>query len=247
MTKTVLIVGAASAIAEAAARIYAREGAGFFLVARSASKLAAVAADLTARGASRVEQYVMDANDFTSLPKMADLAWQAFGNIDVALVAQGTLPDQARCEIDLDYAMREFHTNANSLIACLQQLAQRFEPQRAGVIAVIGSVAGDRGRRSNYLYGSAKAAVDAFASGLRARMLSCGVHVLTIKPGFVDTPMTRGLPLPGPLVASAESVAKDIVRAIGSRRDVLYTPWFWRFIMLIIVSLPTVIFKRTRI
>lgn len=246
MTQNILIYGATSGIAEAVARIYASQGACLFLVARNAEKLGVVASDLSARGASDVKTFVMDANDTTKLSQMLDAAWCAL-RVDVALVAHGTLPDQARCEAELDYAVSEFRTNAESVIACLTALANRFEQQGHGVIAVIGSVAGDRGRASNYLYGAAKAAVHAFASGLRGRLFKAGVHVLTIKPGFVDTPMTKGLPLPQALVVSADKVATDIVGAIEKKRDMIYTPWFWRFIMLIIIHIPNVMFKRMKL
>lgn len=244
MTQNILIFGATSAIAEAVARLYAAQGARLFLVARNAEKLNVVASDLSVRGASDVKTFVMDANDMARLPEMLDAAWSGLSRIDAALIAHGTLPEQALCETDIDYAVREFRTNAESVIACLTGLAARFVGQGSGVIAVIGSVAGDRGRASNYLYGAAKAAVDTFASGLRGRLYKHGVHVLTIKPGFVDTPMTKGLPLPQALVVPAEKVAADIVRAIEKKRDVLYTPWFWRFIMLIITHIPEVVFKR---
>jgi decaprenylphospho-beta-D-erythro-pentofuranosid-2-ulose 2-reductase len=247
MTQNILIFGATSAIAEAVARLYAAQGAQLFLVARNAEKLNVVASDLLARGASDVKTFVMDANDMARLPEMLDAAWSGPSRIDAALIAHGTLPDQALCETDIDYAVREFRTNAESVIACLTGLANRFEEQGSGVIAVIGSVAGDRGRASNYLYGAAKAAVDTFASGLRGRLYKHGVHVLTIKPGFVDTPMTKGLPLPQALVVPAEKVAADIVRAIEKKWDVLYTPWFWRFIMLIILHIPNVVFKRMKL
>lgn len=246
MTQNILIFGATSGIAEAVARIYASQGACLFLVARNAEKLDAVASDLSARGASDVKTFVMDANDTTKLSQMLDTAWSDL-RLDVALVAHGTLPDQARCEAELDYAVSEFRTNAESVITCLTALANRFEHQGHGVIAVIGSVAGDRGRASNYLYGAAKAAVHAFASGLRGRLFKAGVHVLTIKPGFVDTPMTKGLPLPQALVVSADKVAIDIVAAIEKKRDMIYTPWFWRFIMLIIIHIPNVLFKRMKL
>lgn len=246
MTQNILIFGATSGIAEAVARIYASQGACLFLVARNAEKLGAVASDLSARGASDVKTFVMDANDTTKLSQMLDTAWGDL-RIDVALVAHGTLPDQARCEAEMDYAVSEFRTNAESVIACLVALGNRFERQGHGVIAVIGSVAGDRGRASNYLYGAAKAAVHAFASGLRGRLFKAGVHVLTIKPGFVDTAMTRGLPLPQALVVSADKVAADIVGAIEKKRGMIYTPWFWRFIMLIIIHIPNVMFKRMKL
>lgn len=246
MTQNILIFGATSGIAEAVARRYAARGDSLFLVARNADKLKVVAADLVARGAVGVQTFAMDANDTARLPAMLDAAWRAYPQVDVALVAHGTLPEQARCEADTDYAVREFRTNGESVIACLTGLAQRFEAQGRGSIAVIGSVAGDRGRASNYLYGAAKAAVDTFASGLRVRMGRCGVHVLAIKPGFVDTPMTRGIPLPQVLVVSADKVAGDIVDAIGKNRAVLYTPWFWRYIMLIIIHLPGFVFRRMK-
>lgn len=246
MNQTILIIGATSGIAEAVARRYAQQGARLFLVARSSEKLQAMTADLCARGAREVQSFVMDANDSGLIPPMLELAWKAFGSIGVALVAHGTLPDQSRTETDIPYAVGEFRTNAESVIACLAGLAGRFEPQGTGVIAVMGSVAGDRGRASNYLYGAAKAAVDTYASGLRARLFSSGVHVLTVKPGFVATSMTADLNLPARLTATPERVALDIQRAITQRRDVLYTPWFWQWIMLIIRWLPAVIFKRMR-
>lgn len=244
MTQNILIFGATSAIAQAVARLYAEQGARLFLVARNAEKLNVVASDLSARGANDVKTFVMDANDIARLPSMLDAAWSGFSRIDTALIAHGTLPDQTLCETDIEYAIREFRTNAESVIACLTALANRFKEQGSGVIAVIGSVAGDRGRASNYLYGAAKAAVNTFASGLRGRLFKHGVHVLTIKPGFVDTPMTKGLPLPQALVVPAEKVAADIVRAIEKKRDVLYTPWFWNWIMLIIRCIPDIAFKR---
>lgn len=247
MNQNIIIIGATSGIAEAVARRYAEQGAQFFLVARNSRKLQVLSADLAARGAKEVQIFVMDANDSALIPQMVGAAWKAFSAIDVALVAHGTLPDQQRAETDIPYAIAEFRTNAESVIACLAGLAQRFEPQGKGVIAVIGSVAGDRGRAGNYLYGAAKAAIDIYASGLRARLFKRGVHVLTIKPGFVATPMTAQLELPERLMASPESIARDIQRAITKRINVLYTPWFWRWIMLVIRWTPEKVFKRTSI
>jgi len=247
MNQNILIIGATSGIAEAVARRYAEQGARLFLVARNSNKLRGVCTDLVARGAKDAQSFVMNANDSDRIPQMLDSAWTAFGTIDVALVAHGTLPDQNRTETDIPYAIAEFRTNAESVIACLAGLAGRFEPQGRGVIAVIGSVAGDRGRASNYLYGAAKAAIDTYASGLRARLFKRGVHVLTIKPGFVATSMTADLNLPERLTATPESVARDIQRAISKRNDVLYTPRFWNWIMLIIRWIPSVIFKRMKL
>jgi decaprenylphospho-beta-D-erythro-pentofuranosid-2-ulose 2-reductase len=247
MNQNILIIGATSGIAEAVARRYAEQGACLFLVARNISKLHAISADLAARGAQEVHTFVMDANKSDLIPQMVDAAWKAFGTIDVALVAQGTLPDQQRTEKDIPYAIAEFRTNAESVIACLAAIAQRFEPQGRGVLAVIGSVAGDRGRASNYLYGAAKAAIETYASGLRARLFKSGVHVLIIKPGFVATAMTAELNLPARLTATPANVACDIQRAIIKQKDILYTPWFWHWIMLIIRWIPAVIFKRMKL
>jgi short-subunit dehydrogenase len=245
--KKILIVGAASAIAEAAARRFALAGDHLFLVARKPEQLEAVAADLRTRGAAAVHTYVMDANDFDAHPAMLDAAERALGGLDTALLAHGTLSDQPACERDVALAMSEIRTNALSSISLMTHLANRFEQQRHGTIAVISSVAGDRGRQSNYVYGSAKAMLTAFASGLRQRLFKSGVAVLTIKPGFVATAMTAHLSLPAKLTASADAVAADIVRAIDQRKDVIYTLWFWRVIMGIICALPEALFKKTKI
>lgn len=245
--KKILIVGATSAIATSCARLWATEGAGFFLVARNAAKLADTAADLAARGASTVYTQVMDANDFPAHAPMLDACLAELGAIDIALIAHGTLPDQKRCEGDVGYAVQEFSNNGLSVIALLTELANRMAIQRHGTIAVISSVAGDRGRSSNYLYGSAKAAVTSFCEGLRGRLFRNGVHVLTVKPGFVDTPMTQGLALPKLLVASPDRVAKDIRQAIESKRNSIYSPSYWLAIMLVIRAIPNFLFKKMTI
>lgn len=240
----ILIIGGTSAIACACARHWAAQGANLFLTGRHIDRLEATAADLRVRGASGVNMYVLDVNDYAQHAAMLSACSNSLGRIDTVLVAHGTLADQAHCERDAEAAVREFSTNATATIALLTLLAATLEQQRAGTIAVISSVAGDRGRASNYLYGAAKAAVTTFCEGLRARLYKCNVQVLTIKPGMVDTPMTAGLPLPAMLVATPERVATDIVRAIERRKDSLYTPWFWAAIMLVIRSLPRYIFKR---
>ncbi|MBC8722837.1 SDR family oxidoreductase [Paraburkholderia sp. 31.1] len=242
--KNIVIVGATSAIAIACARQWAKQGARFFLVARNMERLQQVADDLKARGAQHVLCQQLDIDQIGEHAAMMQRCSAEFGALDIVLVAPGTLPDQQACQNDADVAVREFNTNAVSIIALLTRFATVIEQQRRGTIAVISSVAGDRGRQSNYLYGSAKAALSAFCEGLRARLFKAGAHVLTIKPGFVATPMTAGLPLPGPLVATADKVAGDIVRAVEKGRDVIYTPWFWWGIMLIIRSVPGRVFKR---
>lgn len=241
--KNILIIGATSAIATACARLWVAQGATFFLVGRTAEKLSQVAADLSARGAT-VHTHVLDLTQFDQHAAMLDACYAALGQVDIALVAHGTLPDQKACEQDAQLAVKELNNNGLSVIALLTDLANRTEAKKSGCIAVISSVAGDRGRPSNYLYGAAKGAVTDFCSGLRGRLFKTGVHVLTIKPGFVDTPMTQGLALPKLLLATPDKVARDIVKAVEKRRDTLYTPWFWRYIMLIIIHIPGAVFKR---
>lgn len=245
--KRVLIIGATSAIASACARAWAEQGCEFFLVARSVEKLEQVKADLTARGAKAVAVYCMDATDFASHGPMLESCIASMRQIDVALIAHGTLPDQRKCEQDVVVALDELTNNGVSVIGLLTVLANQFEVQRCGTLEVISSVAGDRGRPSNYLYGTAKAAVSTFCEGLRSRMFKVGVHVITIKPGFVDTPMTQGLALPKLLVANPVQVAKLILKGIDKRKNTLYVPGFWRFIMLIIKAVPDFVFKRTNI
>lgn len=245
--KRVLIIGATSAIATACARLWAEQGAEFFLVARNNEKLEQTAADLNARGAKAVALHSMDATDFAAHPAMLESCLATLQQIDIALIAHGTLPDQKACEQDVGVALQEFANNGTSVIALLTLLANQFEIQRCGTLAVISSVAGDRGRPSNYLYGTAKAAVSTFCEGLRSRLFKVGVHLITIKPGFVDTPMTQGLPLPAALLAKPEQVAQRIVVGIERKVDVLYAPGFWQFIMLLITHIPSVVFKRLSI
>jgi short-subunit dehydrogenase len=244
--KRILVIGATSAIAQACIRLWAAEGAGFFLVARDAEKLAALADDLLARG-SAVDTFQMDANDTTAHAAMIEQAFQAGQGLDIALIAHGTLPGQHACERDAALTLREFSTNGLSVIALLTELANRFEQQRGGALAVITSVAGERGRPSNYVYGSAKAAVSVFCEGLRARLFKAGVSLTDIRPGFVATPMTRGLPLPARLTATPEAVARRIVAGIARKADVLHAPFFWFPIMLAVRCIPGALFKRMKL
>jgi decaprenylphospho-beta-D-erythro-pentofuranosid-2-ulose 2-reductase len=241
--RRMIIFGATSAIAEATAREFARRGDAFFLVARSPERLQALAADLTLRGASNVAVRSQDLRDAAAYEEMIEQATTMLGGLDAALLAHGTLSDQKECENSTDRLLDELQTNAVSVMMLCTHLANRFEAQKRGVIAVISSVAGDRGRRSNYAYGSAKAAVTAFTSGMRQRLRPSGVYVVTVKPGFVDTPMTAAFKK-GILWASAGSVAKDISRAMINGTPVIYTPGFWRPIMWIIRSIPEFVFRR---
>jgi short-subunit dehydrogenase len=245
--KKILIVGATSAIATACARIWAGQGAALFLVGRNPAKLQSIADDLAVRGAAAVHKLAADANDITSHGAAMEAAARAMGGIDIALIAHGSLPDQAACENDAGRMLQEIATNGTSVLALLTVLANHFEQQRRGAIGVITSVAGDRGRPSNYVYGSAKAAVQTFCEGLRARLLRAGVSLTDIRPGFVATPMTQGLKLPGLLVADPTAVARRITAGIERRVDVLYTPAYWSLIMLVIRSIPRAVFKRLKL
>ncbi len=239
----VLIVGATSAIAQEVAKHFAAAGDHLFLVGRNKEKLAAVAEDLQVRGARRVETFVLDVNEFDRHQEMLEAAESALGPLDVVLIAHGIMPDQKQLEQDVDLALEVYRTNTLSVISILTPIANLFERRGRGTIAVISSVAGDRGRQSNYVYGSSKAALTAFTSGLRNRLSRAGVQVITIKPGPVDTPMTAHM-RKGLLMASPEKVGRDIYQAILKGKDVVYTPWFWRYIMCVIVHIPERIFKR---
>lgn len=245
--KKILIIGATSAIAEACARRFAARGDALFLVARNAGHLRTVAADLAVRGAMRAETATLDVADFGAHEGVLDTAVRQLGGIDVVLIAHGTLSDQAQCQTSVDALRREFDINAVSTMALLTLLANRLEAQRHGTLAVISSVAGDRGRQSNYAYGSAKAAVTAFLGGLRQRLAKANVDVLTIKPGFVDTPMTAGIANKGALWAQPDAIAAGIVKAIDRRRNIVYLPWFWRWIMLVIRHIPEPLFKKLKL
>jgi len=243
--KKILILGATSAIAQATARIWAKRGDAFVLVARNEKQLEAVATDLQVRGAKSVDHTVLDLCHLQHHAALIDKAHQMLGGLDIVLIAYGVLSDQKACEKDIAEANKSLTVNFLSVVSLLTPIANRFEKQGSGVIAVISSVAGDRGRGSNYLYGSAKAGVTAFLSGLRNRLSRSGVTVLTIKPGFVDSPMTIHIAQKGFLWATPETVSKGIVKAIDRKKDVVYLPWFWWWIILIVRHLPERIFKKT--
>ena len=213
------------------------------MVGRNAEHLASISNDLLVRGAQCAKEIVADLSEIKTHQGLIELAVQQLGGLDAVLIAHGTLGSQAASETDVELMLNEMMTNALSYMSLLTILANLLAEQRSGCIAVITSVAGDRGRRSNYVYGSAKAAVTAFTSGLRARLHASGVAVVTIKPGLVDTPMTSGLKK-GPLFASSENVGHRIYEAMLRGDDVVYTPWFWAPIMQLIRWLPEPLFKR---
>lgn len=246
VARKVLLIGATSAIAQAVGRIYAQRGDAMLLVGRNEERLAAVARDLRVRGASRAEFALADLDQIDAHAQLVEAAWRAYGGFDVALIAHGLLGSQSEAERSTTALMSILTTNFTSAASLLTRLAAAFEAQGHGTIAAIGSVAGDRGRQSNYAYGAAKGALAIFLDGMRHRLSRHGVRVVTIKPGFVDTPMTRDFPK-GPLWASAGRVAAGIVRAIDRGASVAYVPGFWRGIMLVIRALPEWILFKTRL
>jgi short-subunit dehydrogenase len=241
--KKILVLGATSGIAEATCRVWAGQGARLFLVARNADKLAAVAADLRTRGASYVDTSVADLNDTDKHPALLAHAINSLTGMDVAYLAHGVLGEQPLAERDFAHAAQILHTNFMAPVSLLTWLANFCVQRHAGVLAVISSVAGDRGRKSNYLYGSSKAGLSAFLGGLRNRVDREGVTVLTIKPGPVKTAMTSGMK-GSEKFADVNAVAKSIVAAIDKKKDTLYVPFQWQPIMFIIRNIPESVFKK---
>lgn len=241
--RKILVLGATSGIAEATCRIWATEGASFFLVARNAEKLAAVAADLKTRGASYVDTAVADLDDTDKHPALLAHAINSLTGMDIAYLAHGILGDQTHAEQDFNTAAQIVHTNFMAPVSLLTWLANFCAQRRSGTIAVLSSVAGDRGRKSNYVYGSSKAGLSAFLEGLRSRVDREGVKVVTIKPGPVRTAMTAGMPK-NEKFADVDSVAESIVRAIDKGNDTAYVPFQWRPIMFVVRHIPERIFKK---
>ncbi|WP_127470196.1 SDR family oxidoreductase [Thiomicrorhabdus aquaedulcis] len=244
--KNILVIGATSAIALAVIRRYADKHATLYLLGRNTERLQDIANDATVRGATAVHVATFNVNDFDAHQAVLNQVFDTLGTLDIALIAHGTLPNQIACQHDVALLLNEITTNAISTVALLSNLANRLEQQQSGTLAVITSVAGDRGRQSNYVYGAAKSMVSTFLQGLRNRLSPSGVNVLDIKPGFVDTPMTAQFKK-GALWASPDQVAKAIVRAINQRKHTLYTPFFWAGIMLIIRNIPEFIFKKLKL
>jgi decaprenylphospho-beta-D-erythro-pentofuranosid-2-ulose 2-reductase len=239
----VFVLGATSAIALATIRIYAARGAALYLVARDPKKLSVAAADARVRGAAAVHTRSVDLSDTNAHESLVADAVQQLSRLDVILIAYGVLGDQGDGERDFAAAEAVFQTNFISAVSLITHLANELERRQSGTLAVISSVAGDRGRKSNYIYGTSKAAITVFLQGLRNRLDRHGVQVLTIKPGFVSTPMTAHLKQ-GLLFASPDEIAIGIVSAIEQQKDVVYLPWFWRPIACFIRSVPEHIFKR---
>ena len=242
--KKIVILGATSGIVLEVQRQLARRGCELLLVARSPQRLAAVQADLRIRGASRVLTYSADLSSIAQHNGVLECACREFPDFDTVLLAYGSMHNQKDSESSVEVLLEELQVDFLSAAAILTLFAAELERRRMGCIAAITSVAGDRGRRFNYVYGSAKGGLSLFLQGLRSRLHPAGVRVITIKPGPVQTPMTDGLPNAAQF-ADPQRVARDIVGSLERRSpDVLYTPRIWRYIMAAVKLFPETIFKR---
>lgn len=242
--KRYLVLGATSGIAEATCRIWAAEGANIFLVGRSEDKLRAMAGDLRVRGAAFVDVGVADLDKLEDHAALLAHAITQLGGLDVAYLAFGILGEQPKAETDVAHAEQIIHTNLTAPVSMLTWLANFCVKQGRGTLAVLSSVAGDRGRKSNYVYGASKAGLTAFVDGLRNRIDREGVAVLTIKPGPVKTAMTAGM-AGSEKFADVNAVAKDIANAIAKGEGgVMYVPAKWRPIMAVVRAIPDSVFKK---
>lgn len=241
----VLIIGATSAIAQEVAKIYAKKTDDLVLVGRNAQSLQVIAQDLKVRGAAHVDILTQDLNDLSRHETLIDQAWSIAKKFDVVLFAHGILGNQDKAENDPQMFMEIINSNYLSHISLMNFVAKKMKEQKDGTIAVLSSVAGDRGKQSNFIYGSAHAGKIAYTDGLRNRLFPYGVHVINFKLGFVDTPMTKDFPK-GPLWANPAHIASSAVAAIDKKCNTVYLPFFWRFIMLIIKNVPEFIFKKMK-
>jgi short-subunit dehydrogenase len=243
----IFILGGTSAIAQAYARLRGAEGAGFVLLGRHADRLRAVAKDLEACGARQSEIYATDLADIAAIESTLDVVLSQFGKPDEVLIAYGALGVQANTAHDLAAARDIFDVNFTSAALWVLGILKRHENGVPLTIVGIGSVAGDRGRASNFTYGSAKAGFARFLEGLAQKYDGTGVHIITVKPGLVDTPMTAAFIKQGPLWATPERIARDMQRGVVRNQRVIYTPSFWWVIMMIIRHLPWFVFKRLKV
>jgi decaprenylphospho-beta-D-erythro-pentofuranosid-2-ulose 2-reductase len=245
--KRIVVLGGLSAIAEATARLHAEQGAALALAGRDAARLETLAQDLKVRGASAVQTYPIDLAEEGGVPAAFERMVADLGGVDEVLLFYGLLGDQRLAERDFAEASRIMHTNYLSASLWCLAAANVLERQRHGALIVVGSVAGDRGRQSNYLYGSAKAGLAALVQGLAHRLHASGAKAVLVKPGFVISPMTAGLKRSGPLWATPQRLATIVRGAAKGASPVVYAPWFWRWIMAAIRAAPAPVLHRTKL
>lgn len=247
-TKTAVILGGASTVARALAATYAQAGYALVLADIDYDEVARIAADVRLRHDVPCEALYLDATAYGHHESFVGQCAGILGEEpEGVLLCLGYMPPQADAQTRFELARRAIDTNLTGSVSLLERFAARFEARGHGFIVGLSSVAGDRGRRANYIYGAAKAGLTCYLSGLRNRLSGAGVRVLTVKPGFMDTKMTYGMPLPGPLTASPETAARAIFRAQQKGKNVLYVTFPWRFIMCIIRCIPEWQFKKMNI
>jgi short-subunit dehydrogenase len=247
MSQATLLLGATSGIAKAIAYHWAKQSRPLILAARDSAELSLLASDLRLRFGATVVEMKFDALDFDEHHKFFQQCTAAFPEgLEGVIITFGAMLDQDQCQKDFASAKRVIDTNYSAAVSLCELAAAYLEQRKCGYLCGVSSVAGDRGRQSNYIYGSSKAAFSTYLQGLRNRLFKSNVSVITVKPGFVDTPMTWGL-ISSPLMISPAKAAADICKAIDRRRDVIYTPFFWRLIMLIIRCIPEQLFKRLKL
>lgn len=241
--KKILIIGACSAIAQETSKLFVKDGNSLFLADINEAGLEIVKKDLLVLNQTEIHTSFFDVTDFSKHNELIEKAISSLNGLDLVFIAHGTLPNQEAVQKDVNLALKEFTINATSIISLCTILANYFEEKKDGCIAVISSVAGDRGRQSNYLYGSAKGAVSLFLQGMRNRLSKSNVHILTIKPGLVDSPMTAHLPK-NFLYSKPAVIANGIYSAIENKKDIVYLPKFWWLILTILKLIPESIFKK---
>lgn len=242
----ILLIGATSAIAKAVARIYAERSAHIYLLARNEDRIKELAEDLKVRGAASVDYLVIDLVYTQSHSAAIKTVSESLKEIDIALVCHGSLPNQESCESNYIMAEEAITINGLSVISLCTEITKVLKKQGGGALAVITSVAGDRGRQPNFIYGAAKSMVSTYLQGLRGRLLPHNVHVVDIRPGLIDSPMTAKFEK-GLLWSTPELVAEKIVQSIDSKKYTAYVPGYWRLIMMAVRSIPEFIFKRLKI
>jgi len=242
----VLILGATSRIAQSIAAEHAKDGDSILLAARDRDEVKTIASDIQVRHSKRVLIGDFEATDFDSHAGFIADAVEALGSIDTAYVVFGAMGEQEESQQDFSAARAVLDVNFTGAVSVSEALAAYMEERGEGTIIGISSVAGDRGRQSNYFYGAAKGGYSLYLQGLRGRLAKSGVHVMTAKLGFIDTPMTYGLKTKIP-IASTEATAKALKKAAAKGKNTLYYPWFWRFVMLLIKAIPERTFKKLKI
>jgi decaprenylphospho-beta-D-erythro-pentofuranosid-2-ulose 2-reductase len=242
--KWLLVLGANSDMAVAIARRFAQAGWHIQLASRNIEALQTEAKHLQVAYGVKANAYHFDARDTSS---HASFYHTLTHKPDGVVVAFGLLGDQTASQADFSQAQSVIETNYTGAVSICEIIAADMEQRQSGFIVGISSVAGDRGRASNYIYGSSKAAFSAYLSGLRHRLFKSGVQVMTVKPGFVATKMTEGLDLPAKLTATPQEVAQAVFTGVSKRKNVIYVRWMWRYIMLIIIHLPSFIFNKTKL